>query len=83
LAAILACCFVNLPLVVSLTSLSAASIWSKAAFADLIGLSNYRKLLFGSEKTHLLGLWAEHVWHWLIFGLVVAALAVFWRDMCE
>ena len=43
-----------------------------------IGLTNYRKLLFGSERTHFLGLFAPSgPLHWLIFGLVVVALAVF------
>lgn len=43
-----------------------------------VGLANYRKLLFGSERTHFLGLFAPSgPLHWLLFGLVIAALALF------
>jgi multiple sugar transport system permease protein len=43
-----------------------------------IGLANYRKLLFGSERTHFLGLFVPSgLLHWFLFGLVVVALAFF------
>jgi multiple sugar transport system permease protein len=70
------------PLIVSLYLSLARFDIAKGGFkVTFIGLANYRKLLFGSERTHFLGLFASSgPLHWLIFGLVVLALAVFlWR----
>ncbi|MCK6625209.1 MAG: sugar ABC transporter permease [Anaerolineae bacterium] len=78
--AVLALLFLSIfPLIVSLyLSLSRFDLAKGGFKLTFIGLSNYRKLLFGSEKTHFLGLFASSTpWHWLIFGLVVVALAVF------
>jgi multiple sugar transport system permease protein len=78
--AVLALLFLSIfPLIVSLyVSLSRFDLVKGGFKLTFIGLSNYRKLLFGSEKTHFLGLFGPSTfWHWLIFGLVVAALAVF------
>lgn len=78
--AILALLFLSIfPLIVSLyLSLSRFDLAKGGFKLTFVGLINYRKLLFGSEKTHFLGLFAPSTfWHWLIFGLVVAALALF------
>lgn len=78
--AVLALLFLSIfPLIVSLyLSLSRFDLAKGGFKLTFIGLTNYRKLLFGSEKTHFLGLFARTtIWHWLIFGLVVAALALF------
>ena len=43
-----------------------------------VGLNNYRKLLIGSERTHVLGLFAPSgPLQLIMFGLVVVALAVY------
>jgi multiple sugar transport system permease protein len=67
------------PLIVSLYLSLARFDLAKGGFKlTFIGLANYRKLLFGSERTHFLGLFApSRPLHWLIFGLVAVALAVF------
>ena len=67
------------PLIVSLYLSLARFDLAKGGFKlTFIGLANYRKLLFGSERTHFLGLFAPSgPLHWLLFGLVVVALAVF------
>jgi multiple sugar transport system permease protein len=45
---------------------------------QFVGLSNYRKLLVGSQQTHFLGKFSDPNWvTWLLFGLVVVALAIF------
>ncbi|MDX1522971.1 MAG: hypothetical protein R3264_15185, partial [Anaerolineae bacterium] len=45
---------------------------------SFVGLAKYRKLLFGSEQSHFLGVIADPgPVSWLIFGLVVAALVLF------
>ncbi|GIK40976.1 MAG: hypothetical protein BroJett011_48090 [Chloroflexota bacterium] len=78
--AVLALLFLSIfPLIVSLyLSLSRFDLAKGGFKLTFIGLANYRKLLFGSEKTHFLGLFAPSTpWHWLIFGLVVVALAIF------
>ncbi|MCL4296373.1 MAG: sugar ABC transporter permease [Anaerolineae bacterium] len=78
--AVLALLFLSIfPLIVSLyLSLSRFDLVKGGFKLTFIGLANYRKLLFGSEKTHFLGLFGPTTfWHWLIFGLVVVALAVF------
>src|SRR5262245_61017398 len=78
--AVLALLFMSIfPLIISLyLSLSRFDLVKGGFKLTFVGLNNYRKLLFGSEKTHVLGLFGPStLWHWLIFGLVVAALAVF------
>src|SRR5215217_4748692 len=56
------------PLIISLYLSFARFDLAKGGFKlTFIGLANYRKLLFGSERTHFLGL----------FGLVAVALAIF------
>ena len=78
--AVLALLFLSIfPLIVSLyLSLTRFDLGKGGFKLTFIGLANYRKLLFGSERTHFLGLFAPSgPWHWLIFGLVVVALAVF------
>lgn len=78
--AVLALLFLSIfPLIVSLyLSLSRFDLVKGGFKLTFIGLTNYRKLLVGSEKTHFLGLFAPSgPLHWLIFGLVVVALALF------
>jgi multiple sugar transport system permease protein len=67
------------PLIVSLyLSLARFDIARGGFKLTFIGLSNYRKLLVGSERTHFLGLFAPSgPLRWLLFGLVAVALAVF------
>jgi multiple sugar transport system permease protein len=78
--AILALLFLSIfPLISSLyLSLARFDIARGGFKLSFIGLTNYRKLLFGSERTHFLGLFAPSTpLHWLIFGLVAVALVVF------
>jgi multiple sugar transport system permease protein len=78
--AMLALLFLSIfPLIISLYLSLARFDLAKGGFKlTFIGLANYRKLLFGSERTHFLGLFAPSgPLHWLLFGLVVVALAVF------
>jgi len=67
------------PLIISLYLSLARFDLAKGGFKlTFIGLTNYRKLLFGSERTHFLGLFAPSgPLQWLIFALVVVALGVF------
>src|SRR5215217_6625892 len=67
------------PLIISLYLSLARFDLAKGGFQlTFIGLANYRKLLFGSERTHFLGLFTPSgPLHWLLFGLVALALAVF------
>ena len=67
------------PLIVSLYLSFARFDLGKGGFKlTFIGLANYRKLLVGSERTHFLGLFAPSgPLHWLLFGLVIVALAIF------
>src|SRR5215217_1184991 len=67
------------PLIISLYLSLARFDLAKGGFKlTFIGLANYRKLLFGSERTHFLGLFTPSgPLHWLLFGLVVVALAAF------
>jgi multiple sugar transport system permease protein len=67
------------PLIVSLYLSLARFDIAKGGFKlTFIGLSNYRKLLVGSERTHFLGLFAPSgPLRWLLFGLVAVALAIF------
>ena len=78
--AVLALLFLSIfPLIVSLyISLSRFDIARGGFKLTFIGLTNYRKLLVGSEQDHFLGLFAPSgVLHLLIFSLVVVALAIF------
>jgi multiple sugar transport system permease protein len=78
--AVLALLFLSLfPLIVSLYLSLARFDLARGGFKlTFIGLANYRKLLVGSERTHFLGQLAPSgPLHWLIFGLVAVALAVF------
>jgi multiple sugar transport system permease protein len=78
--AVLALLFLSIfPLIISLyLSLSRFDLVKGGFKLTFIGLTNYRKLLFGSERTHFLGLFAPSgPLHWLIFGLVAVALALF------
>jgi multiple sugar transport system permease protein len=67
------------PLIISFYLSLARFDLAKGGFKlTFIGLANYRKLLFGSERTHFLGLFAPSgPLHWLLFGLVIVTLAVF------
>jgi multiple sugar transport system permease protein len=67
------------PLIVSI-GLSLGRIkFVKGGFEyNFAGLANYKKLLIGSEQTHFLGKMTDSsLISWLIFGLVLLALAVF------
>jgi len=78
--AVLALLFLSIfPLIVSLyLSLSRFDIAKGGFKITFIGLTNYRKLLMGSDKTHFLGLFApSQPVHWLIFGLVIVALVIY------
>lgn len=78
--AVLALLFLSIfPLIVSFyISLTRFRIAIGGFDLTFIGLANYRKLLFGSEQTHFLGLFAPSTpLHWLLFGLVVVALAIY------
>jgi multiple sugar transport system permease protein len=78
--AMLALLFLSIfPLIISLYLSLARFDLARGGFKlTFIGLANYRKLLFGSERTHFLGLFAPSApLHWLLFGLVAVALAVF------
>src|SRR5689334_7548946 len=67
------------PLIISLYLSLARFDLAKGGFKlTFIRLANYRKLLLGSERTHFLGLFTPSgPVHWLLFGLVAVALAVF------
>jgi multiple sugar transport system permease protein len=78
--AVLALLFLSIfPLIVSLyVSLTRFRIAIGGYDLTFIGLENYRKLLFGTEQTHFLGLFAPSTpVHWLVFGLVAVALLVY------
>jgi hypothetical protein len=62
-------------LYVSLTKFDIAPGGFKLTF---VGLNNYKKLFVGSEGTHFLGKFAPSTFlTWLVFGVIVIALAVF------
>src|SRR5689334_22222506 len=65
------------PLLVSLyLSLSHLEFVKGGFEINFIGLSNYRKLLFGSERTHLLGfLRPPALFEWLLLGAGMVGLA--------
>lgn len=66
------------PLIVSLyLSLSRFDLAKGGYKLTFVGLNNYRKFLFGSERTHFLGLFAPTgPFHLLLFGLLVIGLAL-------
>lgn len=79
LPAVLALLFLSLfPLLASLyISLSRFDIVRGGFKLTFVGLANYKKLLFGSERTHVLGLLApSSPLHWLAVGVVLAAFGV-------
>jgi multiple sugar transport system permease protein len=67
------------PLIISLGLSLGRLKFVKGGFDySFAGIANYRKLLFGSERTHFLGLFTQpSPLSWLIFALVVAALFYF------
>ena len=80
LPAVLALLFLSVfPLLASLyVSLARFKIAKGGFTLTFIGLDNYKKLFLGSEKTHFLGAFAPSTaTTWIVFGLVVIALAVF------
>lgn len=80
LPAVLALLFLSIfPLIISLyISLSRFRIATGGFELNFVGLENYRKLLFGAEQDHFLGLFAPSTpLRWVLFGSVVVALAVF------
>jgi multiple sugar transport system permease protein len=80
LPAVLALLFLSVfPLIASLyASLTRFKIAKGGFTLTFVGLDNYKKLFVGTEKTHFLGAFApSSPVTWLVFGLVVIALAVF------
>jgi multiple sugar transport system permease protein len=80
LPSILALLFLSIfPLIASLyVSLSRFKIAKGGFTLIFVGLDNYRKLLFGLDRTHTLGLFAPNTLGvWIMFTIVVIALAVF------
>ena len=67
------------PLIASLyVSLARFKIAKGGFTLTFVGLDNYRKLFLGSERTHFLGEFAPSTTAtWIVFGIVVVALAVF------
>jgi multiple sugar transport system permease protein len=80
LPTVLALLFLSIfPLIASLYfSLSKFDIDLGGAKFTFVGLKNYKDLFTGSEGTHFLGEFAPSTpYTWLVFGVVVIALAVF------
>jgi multiple sugar transport system permease protein len=80
LPTVLALLFLSIfPLIASLYfSLSKFDIDLSGAKFTFVGLKNYKDLFTGSEGTHFLGEFAPSTaYTWIVFGLVVIALAVF------
>jgi len=80
LPAVLALLFLSLfPLIASLyVSLAKFDIAPGGFKLTFVGLNNYKKLFTGSEGTHFLGKFAPSTFTtWLVFGVVVIALAIF------
>lgn len=81
LPAVLAILFLSLfPLLVSLyLSLSRFKFVPGGFQFTFAGLANYRKLLFGSERNHFLGVLADLPWWgWALFILIVVLLLLPW-----
>ena len=80
LPAVLALLFLSIfPLLASLyVSLARFDIAPGGYKFTFVGLNNYKKLFTGSEGTHFLGKFAPSTpWTWLVFGIVIIALAIF------
>src|SRR6187455_1113889 len=80
LPAVLALLFLSLfPLLASLyVSLAKFDIAPGGFKFTFVGLANYKKLFVGSEGTHFLGKFApSDPFTWIVFGVVVIALAFF------
>ena len=81
LPTVLALLFLSIfPLIASLyVSLAKFDIAPGGFKFTFVGLKNYKELFTGSEGTHFLGKFAPSTpLTWIVFGLVVMALAVFW-----
>jgi multiple sugar transport system permease protein len=67
------------PLIVSLYVSLARFRIAKGGFAlTFVGLANYKKLLVGLDRDHFLGVFAPSTpMTWIVFGLIVIALAFF------
>jgi len=79
--AVLAILFLSLfPLLVSLfLSLSRFKFVPGGFQFTFVGLANYRKLLFGSERNHFLGVLGQFPWWaWALFILIVVLLLLPW-----
>jgi multiple sugar transport system permease protein len=80
LPAVLALLFLSVfPLIASLyVSLARFKIARGGFTLTFVGFDNYKKLLLGSEQTHVLGAFAPSTSAtWIVFGIVVIALAFF------
>jgi multiple sugar transport system permease protein len=80
LPTVLALLFLSIfPLIASLyVSLSKFDIGLGGVKFTFVGLRNYKKLFNGSEGAHFLGKFAPSTpWTWIVFGLIVIALAIF------
>jgi multiple sugar transport system permease protein len=78
--AVLALLFLSIfPLIISFyLSLARFDLGRGGFRLTFIGLTNYRKLLVGSERTHFLGLFGPSgPIHWLVFALVAVALGFY------
>ena len=81
LPAVLAILFLSLfPLLVSLyLSLSRFKFVPGGFQFTFVGLANYRKLLFGSERNHFLGVLGQFPWWaWALFIFIVVLLLLPW-----
>ncbi len=77
---VLALLFLSIfPLIASLyVSLAKFDIAPGGFKFTFVGLNNYKKLFVGSEGDHFLGKFAPSTsWTWLVFGIIVIALAIF------
>lgn len=80
LPTVLALLFLSIfPLIVSLyLSLSRFRIAPGGFELSFVGLANYHKLLFGSERNHFLGQFGPATpLSWLVFNLIIAALLLY------
>ena len=84
LPTVLALLFLSIfPLIASLyVSLAKFDIAPGGFKLTFVGLNNYKKLFVGSEGTHFLGKFAPNTpLTWIMFGVVVIALAIFLAAM--
>jgi multiple sugar transport system permease protein len=80
LPAVLAILFLSVfPLLASLyVSLARFKIAKGGFTLTFVGLDNYKKLFFGTERTHFLGAFAPVTpAMWFLFGIIVMGLAIF------